>query len=249
MTIPLRGSLGLGWTGQFFTRRSYFQDTAGTQRRYRYPEVRGIWSGRSRDVPARDGVCSDASARLSARCRLRPDQQRDGVIRGGDAIPPLVGPGHRMGDDARWLRHVRRTVSVRLRRGASVLGDIGYRVGHRLDVGGEVFWTPVTTGSGSLNAIHVDAITLFRPWSHAGFYLKGGAGMAFVRNSVDARIRPRLRQRPFRWSSGRAGSPSDGAGQHAGVWHAARRGVRRMFKRPLARFGVCSRTSGRSAQP
>lgn len=69
---------------------------------------------------------------------------------------------------------------------ASVLADVGYRVNRRMDVGAEIFWMPFDTSSGRLHATHLDAVAQFRPWSSKGFFLKGGAGMAFIRNWVDA---------------------------------------------------------------
>jgi hypothetical protein len=67
-----------------------------------------------------------------------------------------------------------------------VLADIGYRVNRRMDVGAELFWTSAGTGSGHIRTTQVDAAAQFRPWASQGFFLKGGAGMAFVRNWVDA---------------------------------------------------------------
>ena len=72
------------------------------------------------------------------------------------------------------------------RHSASVLGNFGYRVNERMDVGGEIFWMPSDTAGGRVNTTHVDAVAQFRPWTSRGFFLKGGAGMAFVRNWVDA---------------------------------------------------------------
>ena len=54
-----------------------------------------------------------------------------------------------------------------------------------MDVGGEVFWMPVDTADGRIRTTHFDAVAQFRPWASQGFFLKGGAGMAFVRNWVD----------------------------------------------------------------
>jgi hypothetical protein len=72
------------------------------------------------------------------------------------------------------------------RQAGSVLANAGYRVNGRMDVGAEVFWMPVTTASGRIRTTHIDAVAQFRPWQTQGFFLKGGAGMAFVRNWVDA---------------------------------------------------------------
>jgi hypothetical protein len=72
------------------------------------------------------------------------------------------------------------------RRAGSLLANIGYRVNRRMDVGAEVFWMPVNTADGRIRTTHLDAVAQFRPWASQGFFLKGGAGMAFVRNWVDA---------------------------------------------------------------
>jgi hypothetical protein len=72
------------------------------------------------------------------------------------------------------------------RHAASVLANIGYRVSDRMDVGAELFWMPVQVPGGHIRATHVDAVAQYRLWASQGFFLKGGAGMAFVRNWVDA---------------------------------------------------------------
>jgi hypothetical protein len=72
------------------------------------------------------------------------------------------------------------------RRNASVLINAGYRANRRMDVGAEIFWMPAETESGHANTTHIDAVAQFRPWASKGFFLKGGAGMAFLRNWVDA---------------------------------------------------------------
>jgi hypothetical protein len=72
------------------------------------------------------------------------------------------------------------------RQSGSILVNFGYRVTDRMDVGAEVFWMPVETNQGRIRTTHYDAVAQFRPWASHGFFLKGGAGMAFVRNWVDA---------------------------------------------------------------
>jgi hypothetical protein len=67
-----------------------------------------------------------------------------------------------------------------------VLGAIGYRVTRRTDVGAEFFWMPIDTAQGRIRTTHLDAVAQFRPWEGHGFFLKGGAGTAFIRNWVDA---------------------------------------------------------------
>jgi hypothetical protein len=71
------------------------------------------------------------------------------------------------------------------RNGGGILADVGYRINPRMDVGVEFFWVPMETESGTIRATHVDAVAQFRPWQTRGFFFKGGAGMAFVRNWVD----------------------------------------------------------------
>ena len=72
------------------------------------------------------------------------------------------------------------------RNGGGILGNVGYRLNTRTDIGGEILWVPVDTQDGQIRATHFDAIVQVRPWSSRGFFLKGGAGMAFIRNWIDA---------------------------------------------------------------
>jgi hypothetical protein len=71
------------------------------------------------------------------------------------------------------------------RHSTSVLANIGYRVNDRMDVGAEVFWMPAETADGTVRTTHFDAVAQFRPWASQGFFVKGGAGMALIRNWVD----------------------------------------------------------------
>jgi len=71
------------------------------------------------------------------------------------------------------------------RHSGSLLVNIGYRVNDRMDVGAELFWMPTQTSGGHAHLTHMDAIAQFRPWASQGFFIKGGAGMAFLRNWVD----------------------------------------------------------------
>lgn len=72
------------------------------------------------------------------------------------------------------------------RHSGAVVANVGYRINGRMDVGAEVFWMPVDTSDGRIRTTHVDAVAQFRPWASQGFFVKGGAGMAFIRNWVDA---------------------------------------------------------------
>jgi len=70
------------------------------------------------------------------------------------------------------------------RHGGAIVGNAGYRVNSRVDVGADVFWMQWNNDSGRIRATALDAVAQFRPWESTGFFVKGGAGMAFVRNWV-----------------------------------------------------------------
>ena len=42
--IPLRGALGIGLSGEYFDRRTYYQDPARTKKTYHYPQVRAYFT-------------------------------------------------------------------------------------------------------------------------------------------------------------------------------------------------------------
>ena len=63
--------------------------------------------------------------------------------------------------------------------------DIGRRINPQMDVAAEVYWTPTSSSDDRANVTHFDAIAQYRLWKSHGFFLKGGAGMALVRNWVD----------------------------------------------------------------
>src|SRR5262245_10805961 len=61
----------------------------------------------------------------------------------------------------------------------------GVSLSQRTDVGAEVLWVPAHLPSGpDLRTTFVLAAVQFRPWRTAGFFVKAGAGFAFVRNWV-----------------------------------------------------------------
>jgi hypothetical protein len=70
------------------------------------------------------------------------------------------------------------------RHGGAVVGNVGYRVSSRMDAGADVFWMQWRNESGRIRATALDAVAQFRPWESKGFFVKGGAGMALVRNWV-----------------------------------------------------------------
>jgi hypothetical protein len=38
--VPIYGPIGFGFTGEYFDRRTFYQDEARTIQRYHYPQVR-----------------------------------------------------------------------------------------------------------------------------------------------------------------------------------------------------------------
>jgi hypothetical protein len=70
------------------------------------------------------------------------------------------------------------------RHGGVLTGNVGYRVSSRLDIGADLFWIQWDNDSGRIRGTAYNAVAQFRPWESKGFFVKGGAGMAFVRNWV-----------------------------------------------------------------
>lgn len=67
----------------------------------------------------------------------------------------------------------------------AVLADIGYRVNPQMDAGVEIAWIPATSAAGDdIRSTFIIGVAQFRPWASKGFSVKGGMGMAFVRNWV-----------------------------------------------------------------
>ena len=74
--------------------------------------------------------------------------------------------------------------SFPFRHGGALVADVGYRVNSRLDVGADGFFMQWRNESGRIRATAINAVAQFRPWESSGFFVKGGAGMALVRNFV-----------------------------------------------------------------
>ena len=67
----------------------------------------------------------------------------------------------------------------------SFLANIGVSLNSRADIGAELMWVPSTTVTGEdIRTTYVMAVGQFRFWKNRGFFVKGGGGMAFVRNWV-----------------------------------------------------------------
>jgi len=65
----------------------------------------------------------------------------------------------------------------------SVLGVAGFRITPQADAGLEVSWVPASTAAGDdVRVTFLLATGQFRPMASNGFFLRGGMGMAFVRN-------------------------------------------------------------------
>jgi hypothetical protein len=66
-----------------------------------------------------------------------------------------------------------------------LLINAGASLSQRTDVGAEVLWVPAHLPTGEdLRSTFVMAAVQFRPWRGSGFFVKAGAGTAFIRNWV-----------------------------------------------------------------
>jgi len=113
--------------------------------------------------------------------------QADGQTVPAHAPAPRTGPWGAVGTSFTAVRRGCQTCDGQMpsRHAGSLLVDVGYAIHPRTIVGAEVFWIPVSTASGRRSSTHLDAIAQFRPWPRRGLFVKGGAGMAFVRNALD----------------------------------------------------------------
>lgn len=68
------------------------------------------------------------------------------------------------------------------RHGGALVGNVGYRFNPRLDAGADVFWIQWRNESGHIPGDSDHCGRAVR--ESKGFFVKGGAGMAFVRNWV-----------------------------------------------------------------
>lgn len=171
--LPLRGPVGLGASAEYFDRRTYFQDADQTESGYHYPQLRAYftWNPRA-GAPA--GAVTQASAAPRQPVAAESGGASKLWLTAGGTFSTLRGDCQSCEEDFPY------------RHSGGVLANLGYRVNQRMDAGVEVFWMPVETADGNVRSTHVDAVAQFRPWASQGFFLKGGAGMAFVRNWVDA---------------------------------------------------------------
>ena len=112
----------------------------------------------------------------------------------------------------------------------------------------ELFWMPVDSAGGRIRTTHLDAVAQFRPWASQGFFLKGGAGMAFVRNWVDAigresdQLESLIRRHRRRMD---ASGPPRVSGSRCSARSIWRRSA--TCRRPTRLFRTSWATSGRSA--
>jgi hypothetical protein len=67
----------------------------------------------------------------------------------------------------------------------NVLINAGASLNRRLDFGAEILWVPSHLATGEdLRVTYIMPAVQFRPWQTSGFFVKAGAGIAFVRNWV-----------------------------------------------------------------
>ena len=167
--LPLRGPVGFGVSGEYFNRRTYYQDENRTVNGYHYPQVRAYFTYR----PER--TANSPSAPAPERTQEVPTSGAGSNVwfTAGGTFSTLRGDCQTCETDTPY------------RHSGGFVAGLGYRVNSRMDVGGEVFWMPVDTADGRVRTTHIDAVAQFRPWASQGFFLKGGAGMALIRNWVE----------------------------------------------------------------
>jgi len=112
---------------------------------------------------------SSSSSQPASQSQAAPEPSRLWIVAGG-ASATLRGHCQDCGQDFPF------------RHGGSVVANGGYRVSSRLDVGADVFWVKWNNESGHIYGTALNGVAQFRPWASKGFFVKGGAGMAFVRN-------------------------------------------------------------------
>jgi hypothetical protein len=112
-----------------------------------------------------------SSSQPASQSQAAPEPSRLWIVAGG-ASATLRGHCQDCGQDFPF------------RHGGSVVANGGYRVSSRLDVRADVFWVQWHNESGHIRGTALNAVAQFRPWRSKGFFVKGGAGMAFVRNFV-----------------------------------------------------------------
>ena len=128
------------------------------------------------------------------------------------------------------------------------MANIGYAIRRQMDLGAEFTWLPVETPSVRMNITHIDAVAQFRPWASSGFFFKGGAGMAFVRNWVEVTSPSSIDSKALPSSSAPGGSSNLGVGSVSSFLR--RSTLRRLVTcRPTRdRSQTSWATPGRSAQ-
>jgi hypothetical protein len=68
--------------------------------------------------------------------------------------------------------------------GGAFLFQGGFRVRNRLHVGAELYSTSRTMPAGTFRDTQMLGVFQYRPFASLGFFLKGGYGMAFVRDAI-----------------------------------------------------------------
>jgi len=174
LLLPLTGPVGIGASAEYFDRRTFFQDADRTESGYRYPQLRAYvtWNPAAAVAPA--GSLTQAAAPKPGSDAPPSSGASNLWITGGGTFSTLRGDCQECDEETPY------------RHSGGLLANLGYRVNRRMDAGAEVLWMAVDTADGRIRSTHVDAVAQFRPWASQGFFLKGGAGMAFIRNWVDA---------------------------------------------------------------
>jgi hypothetical protein len=167
LLLPLRGAFGVGVTGEYFDRRTFYQDAA----------ARASTTTTRRCAPTSHGGCREPLDAHWVR-GLVPARACPGHgVRPGSAAGTIEPAGRRASNV--WLVAGGAFATLRgdcqtceedfpYRHAGAVLGDVGYRANPRMDVGAEVYWMPIDTAEGNIRTTHLDAVAQFRPWASKG---------------------------------------------------------------------------------
>jgi opacity protein-like surface antigen len=63
--------------------------------------------------------------------------------------------------------------------------DLGVRINEKMSAGAEISWVPAEASDGTpIRTTFLVGVAQFHPWKSSGFFVKGGAGVALIRNWV-----------------------------------------------------------------
>lgn len=161
LVAPLGRKIGLGASGEYFSRATYYRNSG--EYRTHYPEVRGYLTYTFAPEPEVADVAAPPAEAPST-------ESKGWFVFGGTATTQLGNC--RDCEEKGAYQHT-----------AGVIAIAGMHIRGRMDGGVEAAWIPLTRSDGlEIRTTAVEGVAQYRPWAGSGFFVKGGMGMAFVRN-------------------------------------------------------------------